>query len=113
MSYEAKANFSVGQKLFWVHKLSRDRCGIVTIEKIGNKWIYLSNLERIDCEDLISPRGFGRCYLSENEYRDEIELSSEWQKIRQWLSEHGRVPEGMTVAKIAEIENIVDPKEPQ
>ncbi len=98
--------FNVGQKLWWVW--SDPRTGdpkSVTIEKVGRKWITLSNGHRIDKESMradgdgyASP---GCCYMSETEYQVAKMRAFLWSDLRRKV-EFGAVPNGVTIADIRE-----------
>lgn len=78
---------------------------LVTIEKIGRKWLTIDRGRRVDKETLyIDSGGYapqGRCWLSEEDYNQYTALHKTWQTFRDRVVEcRYRGPDGMTVEKI-------------
>lgn len=100
--------YTVGQKLWfaptqkWLGKPRE-----VTIEKVGRKWLTLSNAYRVSVDDLTIDGGNasspGRCYLSEQEHRDAVELDEAWRKFGHKVFNRYVVPDGVTVEMIKQI----------
>ena len=95
---------SEGQKLWWVPQHSLGMKGReVTVLKVGRKWAELDNGERIDLETLISDVGRyapnGRCYLSQEAYKQAEALVQAWIKLKRDL-QYGRIPEDVTIGDI-------------
>ena len=90
----------VGQELFFMPNEINNRTNragrIVTIEKIGRKWITLSSYGTmrahkeelwVDGGDYISP---GQCYHSENDYLDTVKAYNEYEELRNLIKNNRR-----------------------
>lgn len=68
--------FTVGQQLYWAGMNNLRTHGYVTAEKVGRKWVQLSNGHRINRETMRADAGHytspGRCYLSKDDYDNEM-----------------------------------------
>ena len=100
--------YTVGQKLWfaptqkWLGKPRE-----VTIEKVGRKWLTLSNTYRVSVDDLTIDGGNasspGRCYLSEEEHHNAIELAEAWRELGHKVFNRYVVPKGVTVETIERV----------
>lgn len=73
----------VGQAVYWEddHQFSRSRP--VKVEKVGRKWIHLSNSASVGVETLRSNTWpFGRIWMTEAEFRVDLERRKVWRNIR-------------------------------
>lgn len=95
--------FSVGQELYYVSRGNRRDKSTVTIEKLGNKWMYLSNRARADIHTLEVDGGRGYLYASKSEYDDLTELNSLWTDFRRKVSDKNVIPKHLTVEKIQKV----------
>ena len=84
MSEKAKAfetiegDLSVGQKLYFVSNVRYKKNAVVEIVKIGRKYAYLDNGDRIDDRLRVDGNGYnspGKCYLSKRQYRAFVDLT--------------------------------------
>ena len=103
-------DFKVGQELFWVDRMRKINRA-VTVEKIGRKWVYLSNHHRIDHETMEADSGGysspGKCYLSEQAYLNWLFIINEWSELKkEFIGFYP--PKGMTMDKISQIKNILE-----
>ena len=98
----------VGQTLFMVKTYGGNR--LVTVTKVGRKWATLNTRHRVNIETLIVDGGNynspGKCYLTEAEYRQKIELETTWEKLKNKLN-WARLPEGITTTDILEAAKIL------
>lgn len=106
-----KSPLKVGDKLWRVLANHRhiDGPGVeVEVTKVGRKWAtigqgyqpYRIDLETwsIDGGDHSSP---GRCYASQETYRESIRLQDAWRKLMSFMSStYGNVPPGIDLAWI-------------
>lgn len=78
----------------------------VTVERVGRRWAYLSNCERIDLGTMWAEVGAfgpaGRCYRSLAEYEEKVAVARAWQKFRTGYGISYLLPAGVTVADIRE-----------
>lgn len=94
---------SVGQKLCFVgtHRYNKGPTE-VTVTKIGRKWAYLDNGEKIDSVTLWADGGQygspGRCWLSEHDWMQEQERCRLWLELHKRLS--FRPPDGVSIDTI-------------
>ena len=76
----------VGQQLYYVSNNRRSSTQYVTIEKIGRKWIQLSNSHRVDKDTLIADGGNysspGRCYIDAEVYTKEQLRAAAWRDFK-------------------------------
>ena len=85
--------FTVGQKLWWVQAMYGRRCEPaqveVEIKKVGRKWLELTNHYRIKIETMLADgRGYaspGTCYLSQQEYLDDLALRKAWHELQKLI----------------------------
>ena len=95
--------FKVGQKLFYVHSSRRQAVGHETeVVKLGRKWTYLSNGERVDADGLADGKDYsspGTAYLSEEKYRESVDAHEQWIIFKR-LSQSYYPPGGITAQDI-------------
>ena len=106
LDLEVEMKLSIGQTLYWVSaQYLREQPKEVTVTKIGRKWAYLSNNQRIDTENLIVDGGdyipSGSVYLSKEEYDRLRDISAAWSKLRMDL-QYSSLKMGITVEHITE-----------
>ena len=103
--------FTVGDTLFFVTTLRYGINRVVTVEKVGRKWVTLSFINdchriRIDDLDMAveSPKygPVGRCYLTEQQYNDERMLEKAWGDFRRKVNARWVAPDDVTVEWIAD-----------
>lgn len=72
----------VGQKVYWEdNQFSRNRH--VTVEKVGRKWIRLSNSASVEVTTLRSNVWpYGRIWMTEAEFQEDLERRKVWRNIR-------------------------------
>jgi hypothetical protein len=106
--------FTVGQSLWWVssqrHYLG-NRGVIVLVEKVGRRWITLSNGHRIDVNSWYADGGKytspGRIYVSQEDYENTTRTQIAWDAFKKRIDRAYKVPTSMTSQKIAEIERMI------
>ena len=81
---------TVGQKLWWVGSSRYAKREYVIVEKVGRKWVTLSNRHRINKETLDADGGVyvspGRCYLSEEDHAKELRTFKAFNDLRNRLA---------------------------
>lgn len=98
--------------VLWYQPGTRRDGGIsVTVTRVGRKYFYLEgrvherrvDLESWACDD--NGYFFGQCYISEQEYLDELALSVAWRNLRMRISTNflPGPPNGVTIEKIKQI----------
>ncbi len=104
---------TVGQKLWYVSGVHK-RTHEVVVKKVGRKWFELEggHFPRISIETFQADGGIymspGRCYLSEQVYREEQELAKAWTEFQRKVSVMYYVPAGMTVEKIKKLVELLE-----
>lgn len=104
----------VGQKLWLVYtqRNRRDDGREVEVMKVGRKWAEVSrertrlNIETLELDGgvYVSP---GRCYLSEQAYRDEQALSAALFRFKRDVSELRTSTDQITVENIRHVRNLL------
>ena len=96
----------VGQELYWEwseYSHKKNTGEMVTVTKIGRRWMELNNRHRVDRNTLIADGGQysppGRCFLSRAEREAERARDAEWMLLRHKMSR--RAPDGVTAEHIA------------
>ena len=96
----------VGQELYWEwseYSHKKNTGEMVTVTKIGRRWMELNNRHRVDRNTLIADGGQysppGRCFLSRAEREAERARDAEWMLLRHKISR--RAPDGVTAEHIA------------
>lgn len=104
-----KNHFKVGQILYVVKNIFRPTGKIdceVTIQKIGNKFLYLSDGTKAYISDLHVDNGqytsCGRCYISRDIFNEKLILSTEWLEMQKTL-QYMKLPEGVTIADLNKV----------
>lgn len=100
-----------GMKLFWAYNdHRRGRNETVTVTKVGRKWADLDNCPRIDVKTLIADGGKysspGRCYYSEDEYKNQLAINNAWYNLCKKL-EFRSPPKDMTLEKMQQVEELL------
>jgi len=79
----------------------------VVVEKLGRKWITLSNSYRIDINTLQADgKGYsspGQCYLSHHEFMNHIKKQKLWNKLKNLIQHQYACPEHLTVEALQDI----------
>lgn len=100
---------AVGQTvyIYWNrNRTGRSGLSPVQIEKIGRKWVALSNRYRFDRTNAdleLDGDGYsppGRVYLSQEAYEIETAIQAAWWNIRRQIDRCYRAPEGVTAEAI-------------
>ena len=101
-----KKKFVVGQELWFEYndnyQKNKRKPATVTIEKVGNSWLYLSNDQRVYIDTLAADGGKftsqGRAYIDKEARLAEVALIAEFRDFRKELESisHSR----MTIEKI-------------
>lgn len=103
------ADFSVGQELYWVCSDHRDgKNFFVKIEKVGRKYLELSNHRRVHVENLQEAVGYGspdRCYPSKADHDAVVRDRNLWNHIRAFANPYS-APKGMTTEAMEKIVEI-------
>lgn len=99
--------FEVNQKLWYVpyQKYHGSPRG-VTIEKIGRKWITLSNGQRCDKDGNVDGgehMSLGKCYLDRELYDNQLARENVWKIIRDFIDYNRQSPESLTIENLVEI----------
>lgn len=93
-----------GQKLWWVPTKNQASSKEVTVTRIGHRWAYLNNKQRLDKNTLIADGGEysspGKCYLSESVYLEQVERDLAWLGLTNKLRKSYCRPDGVTIADI-------------
>jgi hypothetical protein len=83
----------------------------VTVLSVGRKWAQLDNRNRINLDNWVADGGVysspGRCYESKEDYDAEVQLQGEWDAFRRSIERCYRVPDGMTIERIAEMTRLL------
>jgi hypothetical protein len=102
----------VGDRLWLVEARGRTTQGnYVIVSKVGRKWATITDAEhparqrgRIDLRSLyVDNSGFGlrdRCYLSRQQYEDEVAADKAWREFRSEISTAFRRPSHVTINMI-------------
>lgn len=102
---------SVGDCLFYVANDNRRSTSHVSVEKIGRKWVTLSNYVRVDISTLAADGGDymspGTAYRTEKEYRDRLAVREAWASLNRHLGRMYSMPDGMTVEKMDQIADLL------
>lgn len=106
--------YYVGQKLWCVPPDKHDSACEVTVVKIGNKWVELSNREKVEKNSVrvhnSTGRGWsylGTLYLSKEDYEAKLALNKEWDCLRKRFEWSSHMPKNMTLEKIKQIEDLL------
>lgn len=108
VSGEAKRKFTVGQTLFFVGA-HRYNSGVTkaTIEKIGRKWLTMSNGHRADVETLAADGGNyvspGQFWPSMKEYEAADRRAASWNELYRLVSSTYHAPKHLTAEAINKI----------
>lgn len=110
-----KEKLTVGQKLWYVptRKYNGDPRW-VEVKRVGREYAYCGEdyweLKLRMSSMCVDDRGY--CYLTEDEWRDVVEIRGAWKAFHEKVSREWGPPKGVTLAKIKEIRVILgyDPK---
>lgn len=101
--------YEVGQQLWMCLSRHRSAQRYVSIEKVGRKWLHLEGGYIADYELNIVEKDFGtigRCFISKEQWEEEVSISQEWQKLRQAISSY-RPPKGITLEDITKAKELL------
>lgn len=102
--------YKVGDKLWWVSSHNTSVQGVVTVTRVGRKWLSLSNAHRVDIDSLLADgKGYsspGRCYQSLDEYVRLTAIADAWDAFKSALGRHYRPPASVTVSDILAAANL-------
>jgi hypothetical protein len=100
------ARYVCGQELYWEpsrYSSNRKDHGMVTITKVGRKWLELSNGCRVDAATLIADAGKysspGQCYRDRAAREEVVEAEAAWSSLRHRMGY--TVPKGVNAQDIA------------
>lgn len=99
----SKPKLVVGQQVFYVSRNNANSKSLVTVEKVGRKWIELSNNRRMTVDGWVvdSNVGYaGEVYASEAEYQAWVLLKNELHSLKKGLEGWYEVPAGVTLEDI-------------
>lgn len=106
----ATKKLEIGQQLYYVSNNRNDRAQYVTVEKIGRKWIQLSNSHRVDKDTLIADGGNynspGRCYLDAEIYMKEQSRVVAWSDFKRNIHSF-RLHESVTLDDILQARKLL------
>lgn len=106
--------FYVGQELYYVSRNKYGSRGRVTVEKIGRKWIQMSNRYRMDRENMLADGGNysspGAYYLSEEHYKEQKKLRAAWDILQGKISHTYAFPEHLTMDDVLNIFHKIFPE---
>lgn len=102
---------TVGQKLYFVPAYNRQPYE-VEVKKVGRRWASAVNGRikmRLDIETLCPHEddGSGIAYLSREDYEQRLALDVAWRELHKALIYRDRLPNGVTVEKIAEARKLL------
>jgi hypothetical protein len=94
----------VGDQLWYVPAKRHGDPSYVTVDKVGRKWLSLSNMERVDAESLIADgKGYnspGAAYHSREAWEMANQLRDAWGRFQALARKHWAVPDGVTINQI-------------
>jgi len=103
--------YKIGQTLWYVPIRRHGQPCEVTITKVGRQWLTLSNGHRVCKEDLVCDgKGYvspGRCYVSQDEYRQEALLNNQWDRFRAEISSWHRRPNSVSHDDLCKVMTIL------
>lgn len=116
-----KNNFQVGQELVYVRnqQLSTGKFEpqIVLVEKIGHKWIHVSNGKRLFRDSLTADGGAyispGRCYLRLEDYQSERAHTIAWDALKKAVGNNLCAPDGVSTEQILQAMRLLGFVEPK
>lgn len=99
--------YKAGDKLYFRANQRHCRSEEVTINKVGRKWLELSNRTRVDIKTLKADGGVflspGRCYPSEADYLAHLERTQEWNRLKFQIRDVSEPPAHLTTTDIQRI----------
>jgi hypothetical protein len=104
LTKEQLENLRVGQELFFKH--NRGGSSVVTVDKIGSKYFYLSNKRHYDLVSCKDASGFtsGEIFFSEHVYKEEAERNKLWCDLKGIIA-YGNCPSHVTAQDIIQAIN--------
>lgn len=104
-------SFEVGQELYLVWGHSHRPASLVSVVKVGKKWVHLSNGSRMSRESMALDGGAntspGKCYFSESEYLNEVNLNATWGEIWKKMNNCYKRPSSLTEEDLGTLLSIV------
>jgi hypothetical protein len=101
-----------GQTVYVVRARRHPDCTFIerTIQKIGRKWVELSDGKRFDKETMLLDGGAysspGKVYLAQQDFHDEQAFNSTFEAFRRAV-QHQLAPSGLTLAKVRQAAEIL------
>ena len=97
--------YTVGQQL-WYQPTQYGSARLVTITKIGRKWLTVGLGLHVDKETLSADGGEymspGQCYLSEADYHAKVNLDHQWAQLLRDIPRYTR-PAHITIDQIKQV----------
>lgn len=114
-------NIQVGQELVFVRNQTlhygKTEEQTVRVEKIGHKWVRISNGKRLHRETLEADGGNfnspGRCYLSLHDYQKERDHKIAWGALKKAVSNQLVAPAGVSTDQIHQAMQLLGFVEPK
>jgi len=88
---------------------SNPKPALVTVEKVGRKWITMRSGYRARVDNLEDAGQSHTFYLSMEEYRQERDLEIAWNRLRSRVSQSYTAPLGMTQERIEQVVRLIWP----
>lgn len=97
----------IGDDVFLLHTLNRPTMARAKIVKIGREYVTITagrRFLRSDPRRKVVSSGYdvGRCYLTMDEYRDDVARSHAWEALRKGIMDVYSIPVGFTLTRIQE-----------
>lgn len=99
-----KQKIKVGDQLWYATTARYERSQLVTVKKVGRKWLTLSNGRRAD-KGTLEVDGYpsgASLHESEEAWKANVALGVAWGHIRSKIGRTYRVPQGVSAADIAQ-----------
>lgn len=114
-------NIQVGQELVFVRNQTvhygKTEAQTVRVEKIGHKWVHISNGKRLHRESLRADGGNfnspGQCYLSLQDYQNERAHTIAWGALKKAISNQYNAPAGVSTDQILQAMRLLGLAEPK
>jgi len=98
----------VGQALWFQSSERFITSGDVIVTKIGRKWAYLCNGQKIDLTDWISFSCCGQCWLTKSHFDAHAAKCVAWSKLRLRIERTHSPPSGATLEAIRMMTALID-----
>ena len=104
----------VGDKLWFKAMVGWRRDEEVTVERVGRKWLHISNGDRCDRETLLADgRGYsppGKLWQSKDEYDRHANRLDRWSEFQRKVTGLYSPPEHVSIADIDRMLTILEPE---